>query len=169
MAEVCLANGNHTSKDSAAAPRMPAYGFPADVWSTGILCYELLVGGSPFEADTKEETYDKIVQCDLWFPTHLSANAQDFIRQVSLQCYNQIQYHTCATHDCAPWEYCKLRQYTHCGSFTSVGVVLGAQILNAEQHDVNTVHPTLCRRCKCFQRSALQLRSCSVIPGWRDY
>ncbi|CAL8464969.1 g4504 [Coccomyxa elongata] len=81
MAEVCLANGNYTSKDSAAAPKMPAYGFPADVWSTGILCYELLVGGSPFEADTKEETYDKIVQCDLWFPTHLSANAQDFIRQ----------------------------------------------------------------------------------------
>ncbi len=84
MAGVCLANGNHTLMDTAAAaPKLPAYGFPADVWSTGILCYELLVGGSPFEADTKEETYDKIVQCELWFPTHLSANAQDFIRQVS--------------------------------------------------------------------------------------
>ncbi|EIE20566.1 kinase-like protein [Coccomyxa subellipsoidea C-169] len=62
-----------------AVPNLvPSYGFPADIWATGILCYELLVGGSPFEADTKEETYDKIMQGDLWLPSHLSANAHDF-------------------------------------------------------------------------------------------
>jgi serine/threonine protein kinase len=29
------------------------YGLPLDVWGVGILEYELLVGGPPFEADTK--------------------------------------------------------------------------------------------------------------------
>ena len=34
-------------------PGGAAYGLPADVWCVGILAYELLVGGPPFEADSK--------------------------------------------------------------------------------------------------------------------
>ena len=43
----------------AAGPPAPAgepggnYGLPADVWCCGVLAYELLVGGPPFEAETK--------------------------------------------------------------------------------------------------------------------
>lgn len=85
MAGVCLANSGHAAKGGGAVPNLvPSYGFPADIWATGILCYELLVGGSPFEADTKEETYDKIMQGDLWLPSHLSADAHDFVRKASL-------------------------------------------------------------------------------------
>lgn len=29
------------------------YGIEADVWASGVLAYELLVGGAPFEADSK--------------------------------------------------------------------------------------------------------------------
>ena len=65
-----------------ACPGTPLYGLPADVWSAGVLAYELLVGGSPFEADTKEETYGKILACQIWMPSLLSAAAQDFVRQV---------------------------------------------------------------------------------------
>ena len=67
----------------SARPRQPVYGLPADVWAAGVLAYELLVGGSPFEADTKEETYDKILACRVWLPPHLSADAQDFVKQVT--------------------------------------------------------------------------------------
>lgn len=82
MAEVCLANSDLAARDSGAPLKVPSYGLPADIWATGILAYELLVGGSPFEADTKEETYDKIMGCQLWLPSHLSQHAQDFIRKV---------------------------------------------------------------------------------------
>jgi aurora kinase len=91
MAGVCLANSGHAAKGGEAIPKVPLYGFPADIWATGILCYELLVGGSPFEADTKEETYDKIMKCDLWLPSHLSADTHNFVRKVSL--HDQCQLH----------------------------------------------------------------------------
>jgi serine/threonine protein kinase len=79
MAQACMADGGGAS----ACPGTPSYGLPADVWSTGVLAYELLVGGSPFEADTKEETYGKVLACQVWMPAHLSAAAHDFIRQVT--------------------------------------------------------------------------------------
>ena len=78
-----MAGAQTCADGTTACPRQPTYGLPADVWSTGILAYELLVGGSPFEADTKEETYDKILACNVWLPSHLSADAQDFVKQVS--------------------------------------------------------------------------------------
>jgi hypothetical protein len=55
------------------------YGLPADVWCTGVLAYELLVGGPPFEADSKEATYARIVRAEPMLPPHLSEAARDFI------------------------------------------------------------------------------------------
>ena len=73
MAEVCFAG------DGAAGA---SYGLPADIWAVGVLACELLMGASPFEGDTKEETYAKILAGDVRLPGHLSPGAQDFIRKV---------------------------------------------------------------------------------------
>ena len=61
-----------------------SYGLPADIWALGVLACELLTGASPFEGDTKEETYGKILDSEVWLPSHLSPEAQDFVRQVHL-------------------------------------------------------------------------------------
>ncbi|KAK9803835.1 hypothetical protein WJX73_005654 [Symbiochloris irregularis] len=62
------------------AMRRP-YGVAADIWAVGILTYELLVGGPPFESQTKEETWRKIVEEKPFIPAHLSPEAQNFIQQ----------------------------------------------------------------------------------------
>ena len=59
-----------------------AYGLPADIWALGVLACELLTGASPFEGDTKEETYGKILDSEVWLPSHLSPEAHDFVCQV---------------------------------------------------------------------------------------
>lgn len=56
-----------------------SYGLPADVWCCGVLAYELLVGGPPFEADTKGATYTRILKTEPIYPAHLSAEARGFI------------------------------------------------------------------------------------------
>jgi serine/threonine protein kinase len=83
MAEACLANSSLAAREGRVPSTVPKYGLPADIWAAGILTYELMVGGPPFEADTKEETYDRIMTFKLWLPSHLSELAQDFIKKVS--------------------------------------------------------------------------------------
>ena len=39
-----------------------------DVWSLGVLCYEFLFGGPPFEATGHSETYKRILKVDLRWP-----------------------------------------------------------------------------------------------------
>lgn len=54
-----------------------------DVWSVGVLCYELCTGQAPFESRrSREETYKKILTVDVNFPKHLSALVQDFISKL---------------------------------------------------------------------------------------
>ena len=90
MAEVCLAR----SACSAEASSGVSYGLPADIWALGVLACELLPGASPFEGDTKEETYGKILDGKVCLPSHLSPDAQDFVCQVHPHAEAQITYST---------------------------------------------------------------------------
>lgn len=55
-----------------------------DIWSLGVLTYEFLYGGPPFEAAGHQDTYRRIVKVDLKFPEQpvVSQEAQDFIRKL---------------------------------------------------------------------------------------
>jgi len=55
-----------------------------DNWSLGVLAYEFLTGGPPFEAPGHQDTYRRIVRVDLKFPEQSapSHEAQEFVRQL---------------------------------------------------------------------------------------
>lgn len=55
-----------------------------DNWSLGVLTYEFLFGGPPFEAPGHQDTYRRIVRVDLKFPAQpaVSEAAKDFIRKM---------------------------------------------------------------------------------------
>jgi aurora kinase len=58
------------------------HGPGVDVWGLGVLAYEFLFGGPPFEAAGHQETYRRIVRVDLQFPEApaVSSGARDFVR-----------------------------------------------------------------------------------------
>ncbi|XP_038709523.1 serine/threonine-protein kinase Aurora-3 isoform X2 [Tripterygium wilfordii] len=69
------------------APEMvqnKAHDYAVDNWTLGILCYEFLYGVPPFEAESQNDTFKKIVEVDLSFPsTHsVSAEAKDIISRL---------------------------------------------------------------------------------------
>jgi len=53
-----------------------------DLWSLGVLCYELLVGKPPFETPTHDGTYQKILKCEYKFPPNLLPEACDLISKL---------------------------------------------------------------------------------------
>ena len=53
-----------------------------DTWSLGVLCYELLIGCPPFEAEGHADTYRRIREVDLKFPSHVKEDAKDLIRSL---------------------------------------------------------------------------------------
>lgn len=53
-----------------------------DLWSLGILTYELLVGRPPFEAIEEREMYEKIRKVCLRFPSFVAPDARDFITRL---------------------------------------------------------------------------------------
>ena len=60
--------------------RGKGHNYQVEVWSVGVLLYELLDGNPPFEADGNNATCRRIAKVDLAFPSHFSAGAKALIR-----------------------------------------------------------------------------------------
>ena len=58
------------------------HGERVDHWCIGVLCYELLVGKPPFESNTSQETYKKIVSVSFRFPDFVTPGARDLVLKV---------------------------------------------------------------------------------------
>jgi serine/threonine protein kinase len=59
--------------------REQPYGASVDFWSLGVLCYEFLVGDSPFEADEDDELFDQICNLAVEWPAKMEPPAKDFV------------------------------------------------------------------------------------------
>ncbi|EFJ51962.1 hypothetical protein VOLCADRAFT_56153, partial [Volvox carteri f. nagariensis] len=65
-----------------ASDGVKAYDEKIDIWATGVLVYELLVGRPPFEVDDPQETARLILSGQASdFPVHISQYARDFVAQ----------------------------------------------------------------------------------------
>ena len=53
-----------------------------DLWSLGVLCYELLIGKPPFETPTHDGTYQRITKVEYRFPINVLPEACDLISKV---------------------------------------------------------------------------------------
>ncbi|XP_070354753.1 aurora kinase C isoform X1 [Equus asinus] len=58
------------------------YNEKVDLWCIGVLCYELLVGNPPFESNSHNETYRRILKVDVRFPPSIPSGAKDLISKL---------------------------------------------------------------------------------------
>ncbi|KOB69887.1 Serine/threonine-protein kinase 6 [Operophtera brumata] len=55
------------------------HNYAVDIWSLGVLCYELLVGMPPFDAIDSHQTYKKIRYVIIKYPAFISEKAKDLM------------------------------------------------------------------------------------------
>lgn len=53
-----------------------------DLWSLGVLCYELVIGKAPFHAENYDNTYRKIMRVEYHVPDFVSKAASHFISKL---------------------------------------------------------------------------------------
>lgn len=58
------------------------HGKEVDIWSLGVLCFELLTGKPPFETKTYEGTYRRILAVQYTIPEYVSTLARDLITRL---------------------------------------------------------------------------------------
>ncbi|XP_022193614.2 serine/threonine-protein kinase PLK1 [Nilaparvata lugens] len=85
LAAVCLGKTRRFSMcgtPNYIAPEVlsqKGHSFEVDVWATGCILYSLLVGTPPFQTQSKQETYDKILKCKYTIPAIVPKCAANFI------------------------------------------------------------------------------------------
>lgn len=58
------------------------HSYAVDIWSLGVLCYELLVGLPPFDAKDSHQTYRKIRYVIIKYPDFISDKAKDLMSKL---------------------------------------------------------------------------------------
>ena len=83
-------NGNYLSTPCGspcyASPEMVSgnkyNGFNIDIWAIGIILFAMLCGYLPFEDDDNDVLFQKILECKLDYPKHLSPLAKDIMKKI---------------------------------------------------------------------------------------
>ena len=68
--------------------QMP-YSYPIDIWALGVLCYEMILGATPFFDENRSKMFSNIVSAEPYFPPQLDRRIADFISK--LLCKNPAE------------------------------------------------------------------------------